>query len=216
MISVATHPVTGSRVRRGDVRPLGHDGGECWRHRDGVAQTLEEVEDREWASVVDTNLGGVWRSFKYAAPALRRAGGGAMTSTGSMSGVIIMGGARLGAYTASKYGIVGLTSYFASELIDDNIRVNCVCPGRMITNIDESFGFSPSELVRARADRRRRTSSKHRRFVAEPREVAMVHLFLCSNESSFISGQAISANGGESLFLALDWTARGGADEPVL
>ena len=161
---------------------------------------LEDLTEEQFNEVIEVNLSGVWRTFKYAVPALRRAGGGTMTTTASVAGVSIMGGSTLGGYTASKHGAVGLTRFAAAELAPDNIRVNCVCPGRMLTNIDESYHWSDEELAEAR-QRRGGIESTGLRTMALPREVAYLHLFLCSDESSFVTGQAIEADGGLNLFM---------------
>jgi NAD(P)-dependent dehydrogenase (short-subunit alcohol dehydrogenase family) len=161
---------------------------------------LEDLTEEQFNEVIEVNLSGVWRTFKYAAPALRRAGGGTMTTTASVAGVSIMGGSTLGGYTASKHGAVGLTKFAAAELAPDNIRVNCVCPGRMLTNIDESYHWTDEELSAAR-QRRGGIESRGLRTMALPREVAYLHLFLCSDESSFVTGQAIEADGGLNLFM---------------
>jgi NAD(P)-dependent dehydrogenase (short-subunit alcohol dehydrogenase family) len=176
---------------------------------------LEGVTEDEWREVLDVNLMGVWRSFKHAIPALRRAGGGAMTSTGSLAGISILGDSLLGVYTASKFGVVGLTQFMASELIDDGIRVNCVCPGRVMTNIDESFGFTEPDLEGARAARKSGVEDKRRDRVALPDEIAYLHLFLCSDEASYITGQAVLADGGARLFGAVGAKLRDRSLDPA-
>lgn len=162
---------------------------------------LEEVTEEEFDEVMQVNTAGAWRSFKYAAPAIRRAGGGAMTSSASIAGLTTLGGAKLGAYSASKQAAVSLTRHFAAELADDNIRVNCVCPGRMLTNIDESYGYDEQALAKAQTTRRTGKIDGARRVICDPIEVAYLHLFLCSDEASFVNGQAIMADGGGELFL---------------
>jgi NAD(P)-dependent dehydrogenase (short-subunit alcohol dehydrogenase family) len=162
---------------------------------------LEDVTEEEFEEVMQVNAAGAWRSFKYAAPAIRRAGGGAMTSSASIAGLSTLGGAKLGAYSASKQAAVSLTKHFAAELADDNIRVNCVCPGRMLTNIDESYKYDEQELEKARNTRRTGKIEGARRVICDPIEVAYLHLFLCSDEASFVNGQAIMADGGGELFL---------------
>ncbi|OLT09046.1 hypothetical protein BJF78_06740 [Pseudonocardia sp. CNS-139] len=170
-------------------------GGAASRRR------LEDLTEEQFDEVIQVNLSGVWRTFKYAAPALRRAGGGAMTSTASVAGLSILGGTTLGGYTASKHGAVGLTKFVAAELAPDNIRVNCVCPGRMLTNIDESYHWTDEELAAARTRRGGIESAGGMRTMAHPREVAYLHLFFCCDESSFVTGQAIEADGGLNLFM---------------
>jgi NAD(P)-dependent dehydrogenase (short-subunit alcohol dehydrogenase family) len=162
---------------------------------------LVDLSEEQFDEVMQVNLYGIWRTFKAAVPALRRAGGGAMTSTASVAGVSILGGATLGAYTASKHGAVGLTKFFASELAKENIRVNCVCPGRMRTNIDESYHWTEEELAAARSRRKAAVPETAQRTIADPREVAYLHLYFCCDESSFITGQAIEADGGLNLLM---------------
>src|SRR6201998_136280 len=87
---------------------------------------LEDVTEDEFEEVMQVNAAGLWRSFKYAAPAIRRAGGGAMTSSASIGGLTTVGGATLGAHGASEHAAVSLTKHFAAELADDNIRVHRV------------------------------------------------------------------------------------------
>jgi NAD(P)-dependent dehydrogenase (short-subunit alcohol dehydrogenase family) len=169
----------------------------------GSLKRLEDVTDGEWDQILDINLKSVWRTFKATLPALRRAGGGAVTSTSSVAGLSILGDGFIGVYTASKFGAVGLTRYFASEVATDNIRVNCVCPGIIRTNIDESLGFDDHRLAQARAVRARTEHAPGRRWIAEPREVAYLHLFLCSDEASFVTGQTLIADGGASLFASI-------------
>jgi NAD(P)-dependent dehydrogenase (short-subunit alcohol dehydrogenase family) len=171
---------------------------------EGSLKRLEDVTDGEWDRILDINLKSVWRTFKATLPALRRAGGGAATSTASLAGLSILGDKFIGAYTASKFGAVGLTRYFASEVAKDNVRVNCVCPGHTRTNIDESFGFDGQRLARARATRAASEHAPGRRWMAEPREVAYLHLFLCSDEASFVTGQALLADGGADLFSSFE------------
>jgi NAD(P)-dependent dehydrogenase (short-subunit alcohol dehydrogenase family) len=170
-------------------------GGAASRRR------LEDLTEEQFDEVMQVNLHGVWRTFKYAVPALRRAGGGTMTSTASVAGLSILGGATLGAYTASKHGAVGLTKFFASEVAKDGIRVNCVCPGRMRTNIDESYHWTEEELAAARSRRGQDVPSTGLRTMADPREVAYLHLYFSCAESSFVTGQAVEADGGLNLFM---------------
>lgn len=164
-------------------------------------RSLTDLSEEQFDEVMQVNLYGVWRTFKAAVPALRRAGGGAMTSTASVAGLSILGGTTLGAYTASKHGAVGLTKFYASELAKENIRVNCVCPGRMRTNIDESYQWTEQELAAARQRRKDAVPETAQRTIADPIEVAYLHLYFCCAESSFVTGQAIEADGGLNLLM---------------
>ncbi len=162
----------------------------------GSTKTVEQITEEEWNRILDVNLGGVMRCFKFAAPAIRRAGGGTMSATASTAGVARVG-QTLAAYSASKFGVVSLVKQMAYELAKDGIRVNCVCPGGMETRIFESNGLSGAQRAAQEAERAaaRRARGPLGR-VSDPMEVAYAHLFLCSDEGSFVNGHALVADGG--------------------
>jgi NAD(P)-dependent dehydrogenase (short-subunit alcohol dehydrogenase family) len=165
----------------------------------GSKKTLEDITEEEWGQIINVNLSGVMRCFKYAIPAIRRAGGGVMTTTASTAGVARVG-EHLAAYTASKHALIGLVKYTAFETAKDNIRVNCVCPGGMETRIFESVGLSAQE----RAERNARISSRATANPTVPRtsrtmEVANGHLFLCSDEGAYVNGHALVIDGGSLI-----------------
>jgi NAD(P)-dependent dehydrogenase (short-subunit alcohol dehydrogenase family) len=163
----------------------------------GSTKRVEDLPDEEWDQILNINLGGVFRCFKYAAPAIRRAGGGAMTATSSVAAVRRVGD-TLGAYSASKAGINLLVQQMAYELAEDNIRVNCVCPGGMETRIGESANRSPSE-ERERAAQRAATQRGSLGRQSKPAEVAQAHLYLVSDDASFVNGQALIVDGGMTI-----------------
>jgi NAD(P)-dependent dehydrogenase (short-subunit alcohol dehydrogenase family) len=167
----------------------------------GPAKSLEEVEEGELMHTLDVNFYGIWRAFKYAAPAIRRAGGGSMTSTSSLAGSQTLGGISRGSYSASKAAVNALSSYFAVELVKDKIRVNCVCPGGMDTNIGESerAGLPEGAVPQLPQNRPRRVFGESIYPRCDPREVGQLHLFLNSSLASFITGQVIVADGGAYL-----------------
>ncbi|MBM3946273.1 MAG: glucose 1-dehydrogenase [SAR202 cluster bacterium] len=163
----------------------------------GSGKTLEQISEDEWDQIMNVNLNGVMRTFKYAIPALRRAGGGAMSATASIAGVARVSD-TLSAYGASKAGVVSLVRQLAYELADDNVRVNCVCPGGMETNLSESRGLSSQEMeqMRRRRQAQRQARGKLGRTATDLREVASAHLFLVSDDASFVNGQAVVADAG--------------------
>ncbi len=164
----------------------------------GPIKRLEDVQDEEMMRVFDVNFLGIWRSFKYAIPALRRVGGGSMTATGSLGGVSALGGLKRGPYGSTKAATNMMVEYLASELAADRIRVNCVAAGGMSTNIVESYGLSDEELAKVKAaqpvGRPSRGFGESPFPVCDPREVAQVHLFLNSSLGSFVSGQTLVAD----------------------
>jgi NAD(P)-dependent dehydrogenase (short-subunit alcohol dehydrogenase family) len=158
---------------------------------------VEEVTDEDWALVQDINLGGVFRTFRAATPALRRAGGGAMSATSSTSGVFST--IHRLAYSASKGGVNALVRGLAGELAPDRIRVNAIAPGAMATNIRESLGRPPEEIKVPLPD----PTFKARMRVPGrdgTAEAARVHLFLCSDLAAYITGETLVVDGGFSIW----------------
>ena len=166
-----------------------------------VARRLEDLAEEQWASIIDVNLIGTIRTFVAAIPALRRAGGGAMTATASIAA--LTGVAGQAAYSASKGGIVSVVRTLAYELAADHIRVNCVCPGGINTNLLADTDILPMLMAQmeaaAAAPTAQPTPAQLMNRAADPDEVAQVHLFLCSRESSLITGQPIVADAGSTV-----------------
>ena len=154
------------------------------------AKRTDLLTDEEWELVVDVNLNGVFRCFRAAIPALRRAGGGALSATASIAA--LTGVAGQSAYSASKGGIVSLVRALAYELEPDHVRVNCVCPGGVRTGLIRNSGGAvtpPAPTVGRDVLMRS----------GEADEVATCHLFLVSDEASFVTGHALVADGGSMV-----------------
>jgi NAD(P)-dependent dehydrogenase (short-subunit alcohol dehydrogenase family) len=158
----------------------------------------ETISDEDWAAVIDTNLTGAFRSFRAAIPALRRAGGGALSATSSLSGVYAT--VHRTAYSASKGGLNAMVRALAIELAPDMIRVNGVAAGPMPgTNLVESLGRSLGETehpppplsIKSRVLRPQRDAIA---------EVARLHLVLCSELAAYVNGEVIVADGGFSIW----------------
>jgi len=142
---------------------------------------LVDLDLAEWRRMLDVNLSGTFLGIKHAAPSIRRAGGGSIVTTSSGLGMV--GTPLLGAYVASKWAIRGLTKTAALELARDDIRVNCVLPGYIRTNMNDNIS---EENTRAYPVPR----------FAEPEEVTAVVLFLASTEASFVTGSEYVVDGG--------------------
>ena len=151
---------------------------------------LAATDDAQHRNLVDVNLNGVFYGLKFGIQAMARNAGparGSIISTASVAGLI--GTPGLASYNASKHAVVGMTRTAALEMGAMGIRVNAVCPGVIRTPM--LGGFSESEamieqLGQAHALRR----------IGEPIEVARLVCFLASDDSSFITGQAIAVDGG--------------------
>lgn len=152
---------------------------------------VEATSEQIWDDTIDTNLKGAFLMSKYALPHLRSSGGGAIINSASY--VALVGFPGLAAYCASKAGIVNLTRAMALDHARDNIRVNCICPGSVDTEMIHSAWRAYGDLDKAAEV----WAGKHPMGrIAAPEEIARVVLFLASDDSSFITGAAIPIDGG--------------------
>ncbi len=145
----------------------------------GSRQTLATMTSEDWHAIVDLNLTGPFNSIKAGAPALRRRGGGAIVTVASLAAITMSMNNGL-SYTASKSGVLGLTRHAAFELGGDNIRVNAVLPGPVLTP-QMKAKLSPEKLAAVP-----RTLPLGRWVQAE--EVAAPILFFCSPMASACTG----------------------------
>jgi NAD(P)-dependent dehydrogenase (short-subunit alcohol dehydrogenase family) len=149
--------------------------------------TIPETDEAEFDRILQVNLKGVWLGMKYQIPQMLGQGGGAIVNTASLAGLIAV--PALGAYIASKFGVVGLTKTAALECANDGIRVNCVCPAAIRTYmIDHLPPERQEELMAPQAMRR----------LGEPNEVADAVVWLCSDRSSFVTGIAMPVDAGST------------------
>ncbi len=141
--------------------------------------------------MLNINLKGVFLGCKYALPELMKQGG-AVLSTASISG--LEGTNGLPHYCASKAGIIALTKVIAMDYAQYGVRANCICPGGVNTALNETYRPNdPEGLKHCWAA----TSNAHLLGrQGEPEEIARTALFLCSDDASFITGQAIAVDGG--------------------
>jgi NAD(P)-dependent dehydrogenase (short-subunit alcohol dehydrogenase family) len=148
-----------------------------------------KVTETEWDLVMGVNLKSVLFMCKYAAPEMKKIGGGAIVNNASMAAFY---GHPIFAYSASKAAVVGLTKSLAISLAKDNIRVNCVAPG-----------FIDTPMVALVMDERRMKNIELRvpmKRHGKAEEVASTVLFLASDDASYITGQTISVDGGMSIY----------------
>lgn len=153
---------------------------------------LDAVDEAAWDAVLDTNLKGTFFTIRAALPALRASGGNVVT-IGSDAG--LMGEAGLSVYCASKGGVVNLTRALALDLAP-RVRVNCVCPGYVDTDMVRR-DFIEKAPDPAAAERMAMEYAPLRRM-ARPEEVAAAILYLASEEAAFITGAALAIDGGST------------------
>ncbi|HEY5358850.1 MAG TPA: SDR family NAD(P)-dependent oxidoreductase [Streptosporangiaceae bacterium] len=148
---------------------------------------LAEIDPGEFDRGIATNIRGTFLGMKFQIPALLRSGGGAIVNMASIAG--LNGTANLAAYVAGKAGIIGLTKVAALDYADQGIRVNVVAPGPILTHHLEAAGPEAQRLAGLSTPMRR---------VGTTAEVARAVLWLCSAESSFITGAVIPVDGGQA------------------
>lgn len=151
---------------------------------------LHGMSEEDWDRVVDINLKGTFLGIKYAIPHMRRQGQGTILSTASVAGLV--GSSGLGAYNASKGGVVLLTKHVAVEYGRFGIRANCLCPGVIETPMSQAL----RETEGAEAIRDAMIALYPLKRFGRPEEVAWPALFLASDASSFVTGHALTVDGG--------------------
>lgn len=177
----------GETVRAfGKLDILFNNAGAILRNRNA-----EATSEEEWDLLMDINVKGTFLMSRAALPALRAAGGGAIVNNASYMGLVAAPG--LVAYCASKAAIVNLTRAMALDHAREKIRVNCICPGSVETDMIHAAwrGYTDPE------DAPRVWAAKHPlNRIAAPEEIAQAVLFLASDDSSFITGAALPVDGG--------------------
>jgi NAD(P)-dependent dehydrogenase (short-subunit alcohol dehydrogenase family) len=149
-----------------------------------------EVTDNEWEHVLATNLTSMFRLARRVAPGMIARGSGKIINIGSMYGAL--GVPRYAAYCASKAAVEALTRSLGAEWARHGIQVNCLAPGYMNTDI-------PREAM---ADEKRRAlflSKVPARRIGEPEEAGPLAVYLASGASSFMTGQTLYLDGGQTI-----------------
>lgn len=154
---------------------------------------LWEVPEEAWDRVIDVNLKGTFLMSRAVIPHMLERGSGRIVNMASVSGK--RGSARRGAYSASKFGVIGLTQVMAQELGAHGITVNAICPGSADTSRRESTTRRERALVE-RDPNAPVLSLPPTGRVARPDDIARLALFFASDASDHITGQAWNVDGG--------------------
>jgi NAD(P)-dependent dehydrogenase (short-subunit alcohol dehydrogenase family) len=189
---VATDVADASQVARMVEETVGRFGRlDCAFNNAGIEGTpapTVECATENWDRTIAVNLTGVWRCMQAEIPHMLAAGRGAIVNNSSVAGLV--GFAGIPAYVASKHGVVGLTKTAALEYATQGIRVNAVCPGVIATEMITRFTHSdPDALAEL-------TSTEPVGRLGTPDEIADAVVWLCSDEASFVTGQALAVDGG--------------------
>jgi NAD(P)-dependent dehydrogenase (short-subunit alcohol dehydrogenase family) len=157
----------------------------------GLLRAVHETSDEEYELVMDTNVRGVFLACRHAIPHMLEQGRGSIVNIGSVAGSV--GFENDAAYCASKGAVLALTRQMALDYSSRGVRVNCVCPG-----------FIDTEMMRRFIDSHQDPAPVRQQIVAlhpigrvgRPEEVAAAAAFLASEDASFVTGAALAVDGG--------------------
>lgn len=173
---------------------IAHYGQLDWAHNNaGIGaptSPVTEIDTKHWQRVIDVTLTGTFLCLKYEIPAMLESGGGAIVNTASTGGLV--GTPGLSPYISAKHGVTGLTKSVSLEFGKQNIRVNSICPGMTRTAAVESWSQESAEQAKAFEA----GIPLGRMGTAE--EQANTAVWLCSDQSSFITGVNLAVDGGET------------------
>jgi NAD(P)-dependent dehydrogenase (short-subunit alcohol dehydrogenase family) len=144
-----------------------------------------------WQRVIGVNLTGTWLGMKHQIPAMLKNGGGAIVNLTSVAALQVFEGYPV--YSASKWGVVGVTKVAAREFASQRIRVNAIAPGSIDTPL---FSNVVNSSPTSRADYERQTPMGR---IARSEEVAATATWLCSEAASYITGAVVPVDGGMTL-----------------
>lgn len=166
-----------------------------------VPGPITDIEVDQWRKCIEVNLVGYMICAKHAVRAMLRQGSGVIVQINSKSGK--RGSSKNSAYAASKFGGIGLTQSLALELAERGIRVNAVCPGNLLSGklwqeqlfpqYAERWGMTVEEV------RQKYIEQVPMKRECTEKDVCDAVIFLCSDESSYITGQALNVDGGQTM-----------------
>ena len=152
---------------------------------------LHEIDEDEWNEILDVNLTGQFRFTKEAIPHLRKTKGN-IINISSDAGLKAYQGFNADAYSASKAALILLTKCWALEYAKDKIRVNCICPGVVDTDMSKPF-------LETEKDREFMNNDHPIGRIGQPREIANAVMYFASDDASWTTGAILAVDGGESL-----------------
>jgi len=165
----------------------------------GIAEGMEfaEMDFSFWRKTMSTSLDGAYLSIKYSLASIAKGNWGRIIAISSVAGLRGLKGAS--AYTASKHALIGLVRGISEEYLYSGITANAICPGyvetplvdRNVEKMAENFDISPEEA------RQKLSRLNRNKKMLQPEEVAKTVMWLCSEGSDNISGQAIPIAGGQ-------------------
>lgn len=151
---------------------------------------MHEISEGEWNDVIDINLNGTFRFTKFSIPYLQKTSG-TIVNVSSDAGLKAYEGFNADAYSASKAALIVLTKCWALEYAKNKIRVNCICPGVVETDMTKPF-------LKTEKDRDFMNNDHPLGRMGQPEEIAKSILFLTSEDSSWTTGAILAVDGGQS------------------
>ena len=152
---------------------------------------LHEIDEDDWNEVLDVNLTGQFRFTKEAIPHLQKTSG-SIINISSDAGLKAYQGFNVDAYSASKSALILLTKCWALEYAKDKIRVNCICPGVVDTDMTKPF-------LKTQKDREFMDSEHPIGRMGQPEEIAKAVMYFASDDSSWTTGAILVIDGGQSI-----------------
>ena len=150
-----------------------------------IRKPIEEMVKDEWMKMMEVNTASVFLATKYVLPVMRKQGGGAIINTSSIWG--LRGASCEVTYSCTKAALIGLTRSLAAELAPTHIRVNCVAPGVIRTDMLDAL---PAEILPQLAQ------ETPMGRLGTPEDIAHAVAFLASDKADFITGQVLTCDGG--------------------
>ena len=150
-----------------------------------IRKPIEEMVKDEWMKMMEVNTASVFLATKYVLPVMRKQGGGAIINTSSIWG--LRGASCEVTYSCTKAALIGLTRSLAAELAPTHIRVNCVAPGVIRTDMLDAL---PAEVLPQLAQ------ETPMGRLGTPEDIAHAVAFLASDKADFITGQVLTCDGG--------------------
>ena len=152
---------------------------------------LHEIDEDDWNEVLDVNLTGQFRFTKEAIPHLQKTSG-SIINISSDAGLKAYQGFNADAYSASKAALILLTKCWALEYAKDKIRVNCICPGVVDTDMTKPF-------LKTQKDREFMDNEHPIGRMGQPEEIAKAVMYFASDDSSWTTGAILAIDGGQSI-----------------
>ncbi|MBT3956532.1 MAG: SDR family oxidoreductase [Nitrosopumilus sp.] len=152
---------------------------------------LHEIDEDEWNEVLDVNLTGQFRFTKQAIPYLQKTSG-CIINISSDAGLKAYENFNVDAYSASKAALIVLTKCWALEYAKDKIRINCICPGVVDTDMTKPF-------LKNQKDIEFMNNEHPLGRIGQPEEIGKAVLYFASDDASWVTGAILTVDGGESI-----------------